>query len=56
MEAIYERIKGWQTKRLIRLRNMIRLVERPDNLDRELLKAVNRELRARTKRRYGKAV
>ena len=53
----WEELKGWPTIRLLRLRRMIRLLDpplRPD--DQETSKALNKELRLRTKRRYGKAV
>lgn len=52
----YEHIKGWSTKRILRLRRMMRLIINPSDNDSERMAAINKELRLRTKRRYGKAV
>lgn len=60
----YELIKGFGTKRLIRLRGFYRTsrdtAEQEGRFvtkdDQERLTAINKELRLRTKRRYGKAV
>jgi len=53
----YELIKGFSTKRLLRMRRMLRLLEEPiSSAEAEKLRAINKELRLRTKRRYGKAV
>lgn len=52
----YEHIKGWSTKRILRLRRMMRLIINPSDNDAERMAAINKELRLRTKRRYGKAV
>lgn len=56
MIEVYEMIKGWSTKRILRLRRMMRMIESPDERDQKIIKAINKELRLRTKRRYGKAV
>lgn len=60
----YEAIKGFSTKRLIRIRGFYRVARDTRHAeglpmlshDEECLKAINKELRLRTKRRYGKAV
>ena len=55
-ETLYQHIKGWSTKRIIRLRDMQRLIINPVADDLAKMRAINKELRERTKRRYGKAV
>jgi len=55
-ETLYQLIKGWSTKRIIRLRDMQRLIINPVADDLAKMRAINKELRERTKRRYGKAV
>ena len=56
VDEFYDQIKGLSTKRLIRLRDMMRKTESPTEGELSKLKAINKELRLRTKRRYGKAL
>ena len=55
-ETLYQLIKGWSTKRIIRLRDMQRLIINPVADDLAKMRAINKELRERTKRRYGKEI
>lgn len=56
MNQFYDSIKGFSTRRLLRLRDAYRKMDQRSKDIEEMLVAIRKELRLRTKRRYGKAV